>query len=56
MNFFVTERKFCDGKKKIIFSIPGMEILKKEKYPFNDISSPTMEQGNVGIHVLRRTI
>ena len=40
------------GKK---YPIPDMEILRKEKYPFNEVTSPTTEQGSVGIYILCRT-
>ena len=39
-----------------MYAIPRMEILRKEKSPFNGVTSPTKERGSVGIHILRRKL
>ena len=37
-------------RRKNICAIHGMEILRKEKSPFNEVPSPKTERGSVGIH------
>ena len=55
MTLYVIEINSCDGKRKNIYPDPGMEILRKEKSPFNKVTSPTTKRWGVVIYILRRT-
>ena len=50
MTHFVIRRNCCAGNGKIVYATPRVENPKKIKYLLNRVTSPTTEQGSVGIY------